>query len=132
MRYTLLGKSGVRVSEMALGTMTFGDNWGWGASKDTCAPMLDLYADAGGNFLDTANQYTDGSAETILGELLEGRRERFFVATKYTLQTRPGDLNSAGNHRKNLVDALERSLRRLRADHIDLLWVHARDRSRSR
>jgi len=127
MRYTLLGKTGVRVSEIALGTMTFGEDWGWGAPKETCARLLDMYAEAGGNLIDTANNYTNGSAESMVGELLEGRRERFVVSTKYTLQTRPGDINSAGNHRKNLVGSLERSLRRLRTDHVDILWVHARD-----
>jgi aryl-alcohol dehydrogenase-like predicted oxidoreductase len=126
-RYTLLGKTGVRVSELALGTMTFGEDWGWGASKDTCARMLDMYAEAGGNIIDTSNQYTNGTAETMVGELLDGRRDQFVVTTKYSLQTRPGDPNSAGNHRKNLVGSLERSLRRLRTDHIDVLWVHARD-----
>jgi aryl-alcohol dehydrogenase-like predicted oxidoreductase len=127
MRYVLLGKTGLRVSEFALGTMTFGEDWGWGAPKDTCARLLDQYAEAGGNFIDTANNYTNGSAEAILGELLPGRRDEFVVATKYTMQTRPGDMNAAGNHRKSLVSALEASLRRLRTDYVDLLWVHARD-----
>jgi aryl-alcohol dehydrogenase-like predicted oxidoreductase len=127
MRYAPFGRTGLRVSELALGTMTFGEDWGWGAPKETSARLLDLYAEAGGNFVDTANQYTDGSAESMLGELLADRRDRFVVATKYTLQTRPGDLNSAGNHRKNLVQSVEASLRRLRTDRIDLLWVHARD-----
>ncbi|MFI5611069.1 aldo/keto reductase [Amycolatopsis sp. NPDC051903] len=127
MRYTLLGRTGVRVSELALGTMTFGEDWGWGAPRDTAARLLDVYAAAGGNFLDTASTYTDGSAERILGELLDGRRDRFVLTTKYTAQTRRGDLNSAGNHRKNLVDSLDTSLRRLRTDRVDLLWVHVRD-----
>jgi aryl-alcohol dehydrogenase-like predicted oxidoreductase len=127
MRYTVLGKTGVRVSELALGTMTFGEDWGWGAPKDTSARILDLYAEAGGNFLDTANGYTNGSSETMLGELLEHRRDRFVLATKFSAQTRPEDVNSAGNHRKNLVTSLETSLRRLRTDRVDLLWVHVRD-----
>ncbi|MEV0070499.1 MULTISPECIES: aldo/keto reductase [unclassified Amycolatopsis] len=127
MRYTLLGKTGVRVSELALGTMTFGEDWGWGAPRETSARLLDLYAEAGGTFLDTASTYTQGSSERILGELLDGRRDRFVLTTKYTAQTRAGDLNSAGNHRKNLVDSLETSLRRLRTDRVDLLWVHVRD-----
>ncbi|KWW98770.1 putative oxidoreductase [Carbonactinospora thermoautotrophica] len=84
------------MSELCLGTMTFGDDWGWGTPKETSARILDLYAEAGGNFVDTANNYTDGSAETILGELLAGRRDRFVLATKYTVMTRPGDVNSAG------------------------------------
>lgn len=127
MRYTLFGRTGLRVSELSLGTMTIGDDWGWGASKEVSARIVDAYADAGGNFLDTANIYTDGSSETILGELLTGRRDRFVLATKYTCATRPGDPNSAGNHRKSLVRALEDSLTRLRTDHVDILWVHARD-----
>jgi aryl-alcohol dehydrogenase-like predicted oxidoreductase len=127
MRYTVLGRSGIRVSELALGALTFGEDWGWGAPKDTSARILDMYEDAGGNFIDTANFYVDGGSERMLGELLTGRRERFVLATKYTIETRAGDLNSAGNHRKNLVDSLEASLRRLRTDYVDLLWVHAHD-----
>ncbi len=126
-RYTLFGRTGLRVSELSLGAMTIGSDWGWGASKDTSARIVDAYEDAGGNFLDTANNYTDGSAETILGELLEGRRDRFVLASKYTCATRQGDPNAAGNHRKNLVQSVEQSLSRLRTDHLDVLWVHARD-----
>jgi aryl-alcohol dehydrogenase-like predicted oxidoreductase len=81
MRYKLLGKSGVRLSEVALGTMTFGEDWGWGASPAVSARMLDLFADAGGNVIDTADVYTGGSSETILGELLKGRRDRFVLGT---------------------------------------------------
>ena len=107
MRYRLLGKSGVRISEVALGTMTFGEDWGWGASPDVSARMLDLFADAGGNVIDTADVYTNGTSETILGELLKGRRDRFVLATKFTNQTDPGDPNSAGNHRKKIVTSIE-------------------------
>lgn len=127
MRYTLLGRSGIRVSEFALGTMTFGERWGWGASEETSTRLLDIYADAGGNFIDTANVYTAGPAESILGRALRGRRGRFVLGTKFTAQTVPGDLNTAGNHRKNLVSSLEASLRRLETDYVDVLWVHARD-----
>ncbi|WP_116951584.1 aldo/keto reductase [Jiangella endophytica] len=127
MRYRLLGPTGLRVSELALGTMTFGDDWGWGAPAGTCRKILDTYAAAGGNLVDTANNYTDGSSESILGELLTGRRDEFVLATKYNSLTRPGDPNAAGNHRKNLVQSVEASLRRLRTDRIDVLWVHARD-----
>ena len=127
MRYTILGGTGIRVSEFCLGTMTFGQNWGWGAPADTCAAVLDAFAAAGGNFLDTANIYTDGESERILGRLLDGRRDEFVLGTKYNGMTRPGDVNSAGNHRKSLVAALEDSLRRLRTDYVDILWVHARD-----
>jgi aryl-alcohol dehydrogenase-like predicted oxidoreductase len=84
MRYRLLGKTGVRISEVALGTMTFGEDWGWGASPAVSARMLDLFADAGGNVIDTADVYTNGTSETILGELLKGRRDRFVLATKFT------------------------------------------------
>lgn len=127
MRYTLFGRTGLRVSELCLGTMTFGEEWGWGAAKDTSSRILDAYADAGGNFVDTANNYTDGAAERMLGELLDGRRDDFVLASKYTCATRKGQVNAAGNHRKNLVRSVEASLARLRTDHLDVLWVHARD-----
>jgi aryl-alcohol dehydrogenase-like predicted oxidoreductase len=126
-RYTLFGKTGLRVSELSLGAMTIGDDWGWGAGEETSARIVDAYAEAGGNFIDTANNYTDGSSERILGELLEGRRDRFVLASKYTCAIREGDVNAAGNHRKNLVQSVEASLRRLRTDRLDVLWVHARD-----
>jgi aryl-alcohol dehydrogenase-like predicted oxidoreductase len=127
MRYRLLGKTGARISEVALGTMTFGEDWGWGAPPEVSAKILDLFADAGGNVIDTADVYTNGTSETILGELLKGRRDRFVLATKFTNQTDPSDPNSAGNHRKKIVASIEASLRRLQTDHIDLYWVHARD-----
>jgi aryl-alcohol dehydrogenase-like predicted oxidoreductase len=127
MRYRLLGRSGLRVSEAALGTMTFGENWGWGASEDECGRIFGRYADAGGNFVDTANNYTDGTSERIVGKLVASERERFVVATKYTLTTRPDDPNAGGNHRKNLVQSLEASLRRLGTGYVDLLWLHMRD-----
>ena len=126
-RYTLFGRTGLRVSELCLGTMTFGENWGWGAPKETCRRVFELFAEAGGNFVDTANNYTGGEAEEIVGELLQAERDRFVVASKYTLFTRPGDQNATGNQRKNLVQALEASLRRLRTDYIDVYFVHARD-----
>ncbi|MGW0911766.1 aldo/keto reductase [Streptomyces sp. NPDC002784] len=127
MRYTLFGRTGLRVSELSLGAMTIGDDWGWGADKETSARILDAYADAGGNFIDTANIYTDGSSERILGELLEGRRDEFVLASKYTCGIREGDVNAAGNHRKNLLQSVEAGLKRLRTDRLDVLWVHARD-----
>jgi aryl-alcohol dehydrogenase-like predicted oxidoreductase len=127
MRYRLLGRSGLRVSELALGTMTFGEDWGWGASEDECRQIFGRYGEAGGNFVDTANNYTDGSSETIVGKLVRPERERLVVATKYTLTTRPDDPNAGGNHRKNLVQSLEASLRRLGTDYVDLLWLHMRD-----
>jgi aryl-alcohol dehydrogenase-like predicted oxidoreductase len=127
MRYRLLGRSGLRVSEAALGTMTFGEDWGWGASEDVCRRIFERYAEAGGNFVDTANNYTDGSSERIVGRLVAPERGRFVVATKYTLTTRRDDPNAGGNHRKNLVQSLDASLRRLGTDYVDLFWLHMRD-----
>lgn len=127
MRYKLLGRSGLRVSEAALGTMTFGDEWGWGASREESRKMFDLFADAGGNFIDTANRYTEGTSETFVGEFIASDRERFVIATKYSLFTRKGDPNFSGNHRKNMMQAVEASLERLGTDYVDLYWVHAWD-----
>src|SRR3982074_3285270 len=127
MRYKLMGKSGVRISEVALGTMTFGDDWGWGASPDVSARMLNLFADGGGNVIDTADVYTNGTSETILGELLKGRRDRFVLATKFTNQTDPADPNSSGDHRKKVVSSIEASLARLPTDRIALDWGNASD-----
>jgi aryl-alcohol dehydrogenase-like predicted oxidoreductase len=127
MRYKLLGRSGLRVSELALGTMTFGETWGWGASKDESRRIFEAFVDAGGNFVDTACNYTDGESETILGDLVQDERERLVVATKYTLSARRDDPNAGGNHRKNLVQTVEGSLRRLRTDYVDLLWLHMWD-----
>jgi len=126
-RFKLFGKTGLRVSELCLGTMTFGEEWGWGASKEESRRIFELYAEASGNFIDTANRYTEGTSERIVGELVSTERERFVVATKYTLFTRTGDPNAAGNHRKNMVQSLEASLRRLGTDYVDLYWVHAWD-----
>ncbi|MFO7322787.1 MAG: aldo/keto reductase [Chloroflexota bacterium] len=127
MRYKLLGNSGLRVSELCLGTMTFGEVWGWGASKDDSRAMFDVYAEAGGNFIDTANRYTEGLAEEYVGEFIAADRDHFVLSTKYTLMTREGDPNAAGNHRKNMVRSLEASLKRLRTDYIDVYWLHAWD-----
>lgn len=127
MRYTLLGRSGLRVSELCLGTMTFGGAWGWGSPEDICKKQLHRFFDRGGNFVDTANRYTDGQSEEILGRLLEGTRDEVVLATKYTLSTRPGDPNAGGNARKNMMQSVSASLDRLRTDYIDLYWVHAWD-----
>ncbi|NNF57181.1 MAG: aldo/keto reductase [Rhodothermaceae bacterium] len=127
MRYRLLGPTGLRVSELCLGTMTFGDDWGWGAKSDAAEQILDRYVEAGGNFLDTANLYQNGSSERILGELLQDDRDRFVLATKYTLHAGGEGPNAAGSHRKNLMQAIDASLERLDTDYIDLLWVHAWD-----
>jgi aryl-alcohol dehydrogenase-like predicted oxidoreductase len=127
MRYQLLGPSGLRVSELCLGTMSFGDAWGFGADEKESHRILGEFADAGGNFVDTANKYHEGQSEEILGSFLGPGRDRWVVATKYTLAMRPGDPNAAGNSRKNLRSSVEASLRRLRTDYLDLLWVHAWD-----
>ncbi|MEO6004195.1 MAG: aldo/keto reductase [Opitutus sp.] len=127
MNYQLFGRSGLRVSELCLGTMTFGEDWGWGASQEESRKMFDGYVEAGGNFLDTADGYTGGTSEKMVGEFVRSDRERFVIATKYSFSARPGDANAGGNHRKNLTQALEGSLRRLGVDYIDLYWVHAWD-----
>jgi len=127
MKYRLFGKSGLRVSELALGTMTFGEEWGWGASYEDSKAVFDRFAEAGGNFVDTANNYTNGTSEKYVGEFIHSEREKFVVATKYTLSTSPDDPNGNGNHRKNLLFSVERSLGRLQTDYIDILWLHAWD-----
>ncbi|MBT8486173.1 MAG: aldo/keto reductase [Phycisphaerales bacterium] len=125
--YRLLGRSGLRVSPLCLGTMTFGTDWGWGADRDTSRAIFDAYAEAGGNFIDTANFYTKGTSEKLVGEFVGRERDRFVIATKYTLNMRPGDPNAGGNHRKNMVRAVEASLERLGTDFIDLYWLHMWD-----
>ncbi len=127
MRYKLLGRSGLRVSEICLGAMTFGEEWGWGASKKESRKIYDAFLEADGNFIDTANRYTEGTSEKFLGEFMSDHRESIVLATKYTLHNRLGDPNAAGNHRKNMVQSLEGSLKRLNTDYIDLFWVHAWD-----
>ncbi len=128
--YVLLGSSGLRVSPLCLGTMTFGTEWGWGADKDDSRAIFAAYAEKGGNFIDTANRYTQGTSEEYVGDFVReerwaGGRERFVIATKFTLNMREGDPNAGGNHRKNIVQSVEASLRRLKTDYIDLYWLHA-------
>jgi aryl-alcohol dehydrogenase-like predicted oxidoreductase len=128
MRYKLLGRTGLRVSELCLGAMIFGDRrGGWGTSKDEAARIVERFAEAGGNFVDTANYYAHGESERIVGELLASQRERWVLATKYTLTMRPDDPNGGGAHRKSMVQSLEASLRRLGTDYVDLYWVHIWD-----
>jgi aryl-alcohol dehydrogenase-like predicted oxidoreductase len=127
MNYKLLGKSGLRVTELCLGTMTFGTEWGWGADYQASKSIFDAYANAGGNFVDTANRYTEGTSERMVGDFIAADRDHFVLATKYTLQDRKGDPNFAGNHRKNMMRSVEESLKRLKTDFVDLLWVHAWD-----
>ena len=127
MNYKLLGKSGLRVSELCLGAMTFGEDWGWGANKNESKAIFDAFAAAGGNFIDTADGYTNGTSEKFVGEFVHGRRERFVIATKFSFNSHPGDPNAGGNHRKHMTEALHGSLRRLGTDYVDLYWMHAWD-----
>lgn len=125
--YRLLGRSGLRVSPLSLGTMTFGSDWGWGADDQESKRIFDAYVDRGGNFVDTAVNYTGGTSERILGGLIKEKRERIVLATKFTMAREEGNPNSGGNHRYNLVNSVEASLRQLDTDRIDLLYVHAWD-----
>src|SRR3981081_83109 len=127
MKYRLLGNSGLRVSEASLGTMTFGDEWGWGSRKVEAQKVYETYREAGGNFIDTANFYTNGTSEKFLGEFMQGHRESVVLATKYSNAAPGNDPNAAGNHRKNMVQSVEASLKRLQTDYIDLYWVHIWD-----
>jgi aryl-alcohol dehydrogenase-like predicted oxidoreductase len=130
MRYKLLGRTGLRVSELCLGAMTFGRAGratAWGAPKDEAARIVEAFAEAGGNFIDTANYYTEGESERIVGELIASERDRWVLSTKYTLNMRPDDPNAGGAHRKSLAQSLDASLRRLRTDYIDVYWVHIWD-----
>ena len=129
MRYRTFGGTGLRVSELFLGAMTFGGQDGVGAPAEECRRILDAYASAGGNVIDTASNYRGGASEEIVGELLDGRRHRFVLGTKYTVTRDRDDPNAAGNHRKNLRLSLETSLRRLRTDYLDIYWVHMWDRA---
>jgi len=128
MNYKLLGKSGLRVSEISLGTMTFGEEWGWGSNREESKKIFDAYAEAGGNFLDTADGYTDGTSEKMVGEFVHANREHFVIATKYSFNAfKPNDPNGGGNHRKHMVEAVNASLKRLKVDYVDLLWMHVWD-----
>ena len=133
MNYQLLGRSGLRVSDLCLGTMTFGEDWGWGSGKDEARKIYDAFRAAGGNFVDTANIYTGGTSETFVGEFMADHREQVVLATKYTndagvLTGRTSvDPNGGGNQRKSMMQAVEKSLKRLRTDYIDLYWLHIWD-----
>lgn len=127
MNYRLLGRSGLRVAELSLGTMTFGEEWGWGTAKDEAHKIYDAYREAGGNFIDTANLYTGGSSEKFVGDFVRGHREQMVIATKYSNAAPGKDPNAAGNQRKNMVQAVEASLKRLGTDYIDLYWLHIWD-----
>jgi len=127
--YSLLGRSGLAVSPLCLGTMTFGTEWGWGTDAATSRAVFDRYVASGGNFIDTADGYTNGTSETLLGQFMRaaGNRDRLVVATKFTFNAHTGDPNAGGNSRKNIYRALESSLRRLQTDYVDLYWMHAWD-----
>jgi aryl-alcohol dehydrogenase-like predicted oxidoreductase len=129
--YITLGRSGLRVSPLTLGTMTFGEDWGWGASPTTSEAILAEYLDRGGNVIDTANVYTNGHAEKIIGDFFAARpglRERVVLSTKFFGNLHPGDPNGGGAGRKALIAQLEQSLRRLQTDYVDLYWLHNWDR----
>jgi aryl-alcohol dehydrogenase-like predicted oxidoreductase len=128
-RYYTLGRSGLRVSRLALGTMTFGTEWGWGADEATARQLFNTYLDAGGNFVDTADGYTGGTSETWVGRFIAERaaRDRVVLATKFTYNGEAGNPNAGGNGRKHIVRALDASLRRLQTDYIDLYILHTWD-----
>ncbi len=125
--FRLLGCSGLRISPLTLGTMTFGTESGWGADVESSRRIFDAYLAHGGNCIDTANFYTGGVSETYLGDFMAGKRDRLVLATKYSLNTHRGDPNAGGNHRKCMVQSVEASLKRLATDYVDLLWVHIWD-----
>lgn len=128
MKYRLFGGTGLRVAELALGTANFGGRWGHGADEAESAAIFNAYAEAGGNFIDTADIYQFGQSEEYLGTLLEGRREEFVLATKFTNGAVPNaGLLATGNSRKAMVASLEGSLKRLKTDRVDLYWVHHPD-----
>jgi aryl-alcohol dehydrogenase-like predicted oxidoreductase len=128
--YYTLGRSGLRVSRLALGTMTFGTEWGFGVDKETARRLFDVYVEAGGNLFDTADMYTGGTAETWLGEFIAERslRDKAVIATKFAHSGEPGNPNAGGNCRKNVLRALDASLKRLGTDYIDLYMLHTWDR----
>jgi aryl-alcohol dehydrogenase-like predicted oxidoreductase len=128
--YVTLGRSGLRVSPMCLGTMTFGLDWGWGCDVEESKRIMDAFIDRGGNFIDTANIYTKGHSELIIGEHLgadAAKRDRMVIATKFLGNLYPGNPNGGGAHRKSMLSACEQSLRRLKTDYIDLYWMHWHD-----
>jgi aryl-alcohol dehydrogenase-like predicted oxidoreductase len=128
-KYHLLGQTGLRVSPLALGTMTFGTDWGWGNTEEDSHHLLARYLEAGGNFIDTADAYTSGSSERIIGDFFakHGGRQRAVLTTKFSANLSPGDPNAGGNSRKHILNALEGSLRRLKTDYVDVYWLHVWD-----
>ena len=130
MTYYTLGNSGLKVSRLALGTMTFGTEWGWGSDKNTARELFEVYVEAGGNFFDTADAYTGGTSETWLGEFIaeSGLRDRAVISTKFSMNLEGADPNTGGNGRKNIMRALDASLKRLGTDYVDLYILHCWDR----
>ncbi len=127
MQYKLLGKSGLRVSELCLGALTFGEDWEWGSSQEESQKIYQAFRNAGGNFIDTANIYTNGTSEKFLGEFIASEREAVVLATKYTNGLGDNNPNGAGNQRKNMLQSVEASLKRLNTEYIDVLWLHIWD-----
>ncbi|MGD1942534.1 MAG: aldo/keto reductase [Leptolyngbyaceae cyanobacterium] len=129
MDYYTLGNTGLKVSRLALGTMTFGDDWGWGADEANARQIFDTYLEAGGNFIDTADLYTNGNSERMLGKFVQdsGRRDRVIITTKFSYNAEPGNPNAGGNGRKNILRAVEGSLQRLGTDYIDVYMLHTWD-----
>jgi aryl-alcohol dehydrogenase-like predicted oxidoreductase len=126
--YQLLGKTGLRVADMCLGTMTFGEEWGWGSAQEEARKIYEYYREQGGNFIDTANVYTNGTSEKFVGEFIAGHRAEVVLATKYTNAAPGTNPNAGGNQRKSMMEAVEASLKRLQTDYIDLYWMHIWDR----
>ena len=127
MKYIGLGVSNMKVSEVCLGAMTFGEEFGIGAPEPECRKVFERFLEAGGNFIDTANMYNLGTSERMLADFIRADRQYLVLASKFSLNTRADDPNAGGSHRKNLVQALEQSLRRLDTDYLDLYWVHGWD-----
>jgi aryl-alcohol dehydrogenase-like predicted oxidoreductase len=127
MKYKLLGQSGLKVSEICLGTMGFGTEWGWGADKETSFAIMEAFANGGGNFIDTANRYTDGSSEKFIGEFIASDRDHYVIATKYSLFDNQTNVNASGNNRKNMMRSVDESLKRLNTEYIDLFYLHIWD-----
>lgn len=127
--YYTLGRTGLKVSRLALGTMTFGTEWGWGAEEDIARQLFNAYVDAGGNFIDTADLYTNGTSETWIGKFTKDSnlRDRLIITTKFSYNAEPGNPNAGGNGRKNILRAIEGSLKRLDTDYIDLYILHTWD-----
>ena len=128
MKYKLLGRSGLKVSELCLGTMGFGTDSGWGAEKEESLKIIETFANAGGNFLDTANKYQNGTSEKVIGEFMgQHDRDFFVIATKYSLFDNKTNPNASGNNRKNMMRSVEASLKRLNTEFIDVLYLHIWD-----